>query len=191
MRMKSYWRSSFIGFAAAGLLLGAGGAAQAEMKLGFIDPEVILSNYREFQEADRKYREFEREMEREVTKMRNELQTLQQNYERQSLLLSEKRKQEEQQVIMKKQEELQRYVSEAADPQSGRLIQKNQELSAPVYRKVNMVIQRLAKDEGYDFVLNSPALAFAKEEHDLTERVMEELEKELQAEEQKKSESAR
>lgn len=188
MRLKAAGLAGLAFFLA---ILFAGTNAQAQMKIGYIDAQMILANYKEFQEADRKYRDFERELEREVTKRRNELQEMQGNYERQSLILTEKRKQEEQQAILKKQEELQRYVAEVADPQKGTLVQKNQELSGPVYQKVNSVIQQIAKDDGYDFVLNSEAMAFAKEEHNLTEKVLEALEKQRTEEEEKKAESVR
>jgi outer membrane protein len=179
------------GLAGVLLILSAGTDAQAQMKIGYIDAQMILANYKEFQDVERKYREFERELEREVTKLRNELQKMQENYERQSLLLSDKRKQEEQTAILKKQEGLQRYVAEVADPQKGRLVQKNQELSGPVYRKVNSAIQQVAKDDGFDFVINSEALAFAKEDYNLTEKVLEELEKQLATEEAEKAETSK
>ena len=72
-------------------------------------------------------------------------------------------------------------MQEAADPQRGRLAQKTQELSEPIIRKVNEVITQVAEDEGFDFVLNSAALAYAKEIHDLTDKVLGNLAKDLEA----------
>jgi len=153
----------------------------AEMKLGYIDSQKILEQYKPYQDALKEFSRYEEELGREINTMQNDLAKIQETYERQSLLLSEKRKQEEQQSIVKKQRDLQRFVQEATDPQRGRLARKTAELSEPIIQKVNEVIKRVAEDDGFDFVLNSAALAYAKEDHDLTEKVLEALAKDLEA----------
>ena len=153
----------------------------AEMKLGYIDSQKILEQYKPYLDALKEFSRYEEELGREINTMQNDLAKIQETYERQSLLLSEKRKQEEQQSIVKKQRDLQRFVQEATDPQRGRLARKTAELSEPIIQKVNEVIKRVAEDDGFDFVLNSAALAYAKEDHDLTEKVLEALAKDLEA----------
>jgi outer membrane protein len=176
MQNKMKW------FVALVLTLGGmAGTAGAEMKIGYIDSEKILNEYKPYQDAQKEFHRYEEELEREVSTRRNDLMKMQETFERQALLLSEKRKQEEQQSIMQKQQDLQRFVQEAADPQRGRLAQKTQELSEPIIRKVNEVITQVAEDEGFDFVLNSAALAYAKEIHDLTDKVLGNLAKDLEA----------
>lgn len=155
--------------------------AGAEVKMGYIDSQKILEQYRPYQEALKEFGRYEEELGREINTMQNDLAKMQETYERQSLLLSEKRKQEEQQAILKKQQDLQRFVQEATDPQRGRLARKTAELSEPIIQKVNEVIKRVAEDDGFDFVLNSAALAYAKEAHDLTDKVLESLVKDLEA----------
>ena len=176
MQNKMKWLVAFA------VMLGAlAGPAQAQVKMGYIDSEKILNEYKPYLDAQKEFQRYEEELEREVAKRRNDLVKMQETYERQALLLSEKRKQEEQQAIMQKQQDLQRFVQEAADPQRGRLAQKTAELSEPIIRKVNEIITQVAEDEGYDFVLNSAALAYAKETHDLTDTVLEALAKDLEA----------
>ena len=155
--------------------------ASAEIKMGYIDSQKILEQYKPYQDALKEFGRYEEELGREINTMQNDLVKMQETYERQALLLSEKRKQEEQQAIMKKQQELQRFVQEASDPQRGRLARKTAELSEPIIQKVNAIIKQVAEDEGFDFVLNSAALAYAKEAHDLTEKVLESLAKDLEA----------
>lgn len=176
MKNKMKW---FVALAV--IVTGFIGTANAEMKLGYIDSEKILSEYKPYLDAQKEFQRYEEELEREVSKRRNDLMKMQETFERQALLLSEKRKQEEQQAIIQKNQELQRFVQEAADPQRGRLAQKTQELSEPIIRKVNEIITQVAEDENYDFVLNSAALAYAKETHDLTDKVLEALAKDLEA----------
>jgi outer membrane protein len=176
MRIKLKWVA-----VVAVILSGFVTAAQAQTKIGYIDSEKILNEYKPYLDAQKEFQRFEDELEREVSKRQNDLVKIQETFERQALLLSEKRKQEEQQSIIQKQQDLQRFVQEAADPQRGRLAQKTAELSEPIIRKVNEVITQVAQDESYDFVLNSAALAFAKEEHNLTVKVLAALAKDLEA----------
>jgi len=79
--------------------------------------------------------------------------------------------------LMRKEEELQRLVSEVTDPERGKLAKKQQELTQPILAQVNEVVAKVAKDNGYDYVLNTAALVYANEDHDLTEKVLEELDK--------------
>ncbi len=162
-------------------LMGFAGTTQAQMKLGYVDSQKILEQYKPYQDAQKEYDRFQEELGREVNMRQNELAKMQENYERQSLLLSEKRKQEEQQAIVKKQQDLQRFVQEASDPERGRLAQKTSELLQPIVQKVNEVIKTVAENNSYDFVLNTAALAYAKDAHDLTDKVLEALAKDLEA----------
>jgi outer membrane protein len=84
------------------MVAGFVGTAQAQMKLGYIDSEKILSEYKPYLDAQKEFQRYEEELEREVSKRRNDLIKMQETFERQALLLSEKRKQEEQQAIMQK-----------------------------------------------------------------------------------------
>ena len=161
-------------------LTGIASTAGAELKMGYIDSQKILEQYKPYQDALREYSRYEDELQREMSTKQNELAKMQDTYERQSLLLSDKRKQEEEQAIRKKHEELQRFVQDATSPQ-GSLARKTAELSEPIIQTVNAIVKQVAEDEGFDFVLNSTALAYAKEAHDLTDKVLEALAKDLEA----------
>ena len=127
----------------------------AQSKVAFFDPQKILGKFKPFQEAQ---------------------------YERQKLMLYGAKKQEREKALMRKEEELQRLVSEVTDPERGKLTKKQQELTQPILAQVNEVVAKVAKDNGYDYVLNTAALVYANEDHDLTEKVLEELDKSLEEE---------
>ena len=153
----------------------------AEIKMGYIDSQKILEQYKPYQDALKEYSRYEEELSREINKQQNDLVKMQENYERQALLLSDKRKQEEQQAILKKRQGLERFVQETTDPSRGKLAQKQASLSEPIYRRINEIIKKVAENDGYDFVLNTASLAFAKEDYDLTEKVLEELQRDDEA----------
>mgnify|MGYP001363211969 CR=1 FL=1 len=118
-----------------------------------------------------------KDLTKEFKKAQNELARLTDNFDRQSLLMSEQRKKEEQQNIERKQQELQKFLEDVSG-QGGKLQRKTQELLQPIILRVNEAIATVAKDKGYDFVLNTAAIAFANEDLDLTQLVLEQLEKE-------------
>ena len=157
-------------------------ALWAQSKVAFFDPQQILGKFKPFQEAQREYGRYEEELNREFTKMQNELQEMKDEYERQKLMLYGAKKQEREQALRKKEEKLQRLVSEVTDPERGKLAKKQQELTRPILAQVNEVVAEVAKDNGYDYVLNTAALVYANEDHDLTEKVLEELDKSLEDE---------
>ena len=152
----------------------------AQSKVAYFDPQQILGKYIPFQEAQREYGRYEEELNREFTKMQNELKEMKDEYDRQKLMLYGAKKQEREQALMKKEEELQRLVSEVTDPERGKLAKKQQELTQPILAQVNEVVAKVAKENGYDYVLNTAALVYANEDFDLTEQVLEELEKTLE-----------
>ncbi len=159
---------------AAAWLAAFSAPAHGQLKIGYIDAEMITSNYERFQDAQKEAAQFEQELTREFNKQQNELQRLKENFERQSLLMSEQRKKEEQQSIQRKQQELQKFLEEVSG-QQGKLQRRTQELLQPIIQRVNEAIATVAQEQDYDFVLNTGAIAFADEAHDLTEQVLEQL----------------
>ena len=150
---------------------------EAQTKIGYIDADAITTSYKSFQDAQKKAQRYEEELTKEFNKSQNELARLKENFDRQSLLMSEQRKKEEQQNIERKQLELQKFLEDVSG-QGGKLQRKTQELLQPIILRVNEAIAAVAKDKGYDFVLNTAAIAFADEDLDLTQLVLEQLEKE-------------
>ncbi len=165
-------------------LLFTASSAMAQAKVGYVDPQKFLGSYKPYQEAHREYTRYEEDLNKEFAKLQNEYEKMKETYDRQELLFTEKRKQEEQRTLMRKQEELQRFMKEVTDPERGKLAMKQQELSAPIHAHVNEVVQAVAKENGYDFVLNTIALVYANESHDLTEKVLEALQKDEEEKQQ-------
>ncbi len=60
-------------------------------------------------------------------------------------------------------------------------MRKNIELSEPIFQNINDSLKTLADEDGYDFVFDAAApssgLVFAHEKYDLTETLLESLEK--------------
>ena len=153
------------------------GRASAQMKIGYVDTDRILQEYKPFVDAQSEFKRFADEQSRMMSEKENVIKKLQDDYERQKLLLSETKKQELEKDIQARMSEYQKFYEET----NGKAQQKNQELSEPIYKDVNVVLERVAKTGGYDFVFNANQVAYAKEEHDITQKVLDDLNKDLEA----------
>ena len=95
--------------------------------------------------------------------------------------MSEARKTELQAEFEGKVQQLQQFTQEKFGPE-GELMRKNIELSEPIFKKINDTIQGMAEEEGYDFIFDAAApssgLVFAQEKYDLTEQLLELMQKE-------------
>ncbi len=71
-----------------------------------------------------------------------------------------------------------KYRLEKLGPQ-GEFYKKNLELTQPLYDKIDQVIQKIGQAEGYDYILDvvQGVVLYAKPEYDITDRVLEELNK--------------
>ena len=65
------------------------------------------------------------------------------------------------------------------NPEGGEFYRKNQELFQPIIKKINDVIAKVGAEEEYDMIFDasSGALLHALPKYDLTERILEELNK--------------
>jgi outer membrane protein len=161
----------------AGLVFWTGDAL-AELKLGYIDSEILKERLPEFKEAQRKLDQLRQDFEREAQDREAKLLKLQEDFRKQELLMSEARKVEMQADFEEKVRLLQEFTQSKFGPE-GELMKKNVELSSPIFEKINLALQEMAKQDGYDFIFDAAApgtgLVFAQEEFDLTEKLMEML----------------
>ena len=150
----------------------------AEIKIGYIDSEVLKERLPEFREAQRKLDQLRQDYENQAKDREAKLMKLQDDFRKQELLMSEARKAELQADFEEKVRQLQAFTQEKFGPE-GELMRKNLELSEPIFKKINDALKTLAEEEGYDFVFDASApssgLVFAGENYDLTETLLESL----------------
>ena len=156
-------------------------SASAQLKIGYIDSEVLKERLPEFRDAQRTLDQLRQDYENQAKDREAKLLRLQEDFQRQELLLSEAKKAELQAEFNTKGQQLEQFIQEKFGPE-GELMRKNVELSEPIFKKINDAIQGMAGEKGYDFIFDAAApssgLVFAKEEYDLTESLLELMEKE-------------
>lgn len=150
----------------------------AQEKFAYVNSQKILSEYQEAIDAQNKLEEIRNQYEAEYQKMVEEYQALAEEIESQSLLLSEEKKQEKLRTAQQKALEIDKYKYDKLGPE-GELYRKNLELTKPVYDKINKVIQTIGKDEEIDFIFDASqgALLWALPKYEITDRIIEELNK--------------
>ncbi len=153
-------------------------SAFAQLKIRYINTDRILQEYPEAQEIQKKSDELRAAYETEFQKMQSELQTLVKEIQDQALLLSPEKKAEKEAKAANLQAEMERYYYEKLGPQ-GEYFKENKKLTTPLIEKINSVIRKIGEEEGYDYILDvvQGVILHAKEEYDLTDRVLEELNK--------------
>ena len=171
-----------IGMAAAAIFLLTAGfariAAARELKIGYIHSQKILAEFQESIEAQRTLDEEQRKWVEEAQKKESAIKALEDEVENQSLLLSEEKKAEKLAEIQTKYMDYQRFQQEIWG-ETGKLYQRNKELTQPIIDKVNTVITKLGKDGDYDVVFDAAVgnIVYAKDEFDMTQLVLDDLNK--------------
>ena len=161
------------------ILISAFSVSQAQIKLGYIDSQKILAKYQEAIDAQNQLEQIRNQYQAEYEAKVREYQALAQEIESQSLLLSEEKKKEKLRELQQKATEIDKYKFEKLNPEGGEFYKKNQELFQPIIKKINDIITRIGAEEEYDMVFDasSGALLHALPKYDLTERILEELNK--------------
>jgi outer membrane protein len=152
---------------------------QAEMKLGYINSEAIFAEYEGTKAAQEKFNKEVAVWEQEASKKQQEIKDLKEQIDKQSLLLSNERKKALEDSLNQKMVQYQKFLQDKFG-QKGEALVKNEELTKPIIEKINAIIEKIAKEENYDFIFDARAggIVFAKKVYDLNQRVLEALNKE-------------
>ena len=150
----------------------------AEIKIGYVDSNEIMSKFEEVRQVQVDLEKEQRRLESEFNSLVTQLDSLQQDYERQRLLMSETRRQEKENEIFNMKKSAEEFQLKKFGPE-GEIYRKQNELLKPVLKKIDVAIQKVGDEQGYDFILDamSGALLYALDSHNLTEDVMDELSK--------------
>jgi len=172
---------SLVGAVVIALVLGVSVNGYAQ-KLGYINSQQILAQYKEAQDAQEQLDKINREWEAEGRELQNQFQELGQQLESQSLLLSEERQQEKQAELQALYQKIQQFQNDKWG-ENGEFFRKQEELMKPVYDKINAAIKKVGEEERFDYIFDIVAgnIVYASpSQEDLTEFVIEELEKGLE-----------
>ena len=157
--------------------------ALSEVKIGYVDSNEIMKNLEEVRQAQIDLEKEGRKLEAEGMKLVSKLDSLQQDYERQRLLMSDVRRKEKEKEMAIMEQSIQQFQLEKFGPE-GEIYRLQIEKMKPITNKINTAINIVGKEQGYDIILDalSGAIVYALPQHDLTESVLEELSKTTESE---------
>ena len=175
--MKVLQRTIFAALLLAGSIFGLSSQVSAQgMKIGFVRDDVIKDNYKAWQRAQQEWETEQKAWEDEATTKQQELQDMQDEYDKQKLILSEDKRREREAAIRTKQESLDAYTRQIYGP-GGTAERTQQKLIVPLLDRVTKAIELVATEGNYDVVFTMQSgLGYIKETYDLTDKVLEKLE---------------
>lgn len=145
--------------------------APAQLKIGYINSAEILEKYSCAKDAEAKLKKEIDKWGVEVQKRETELKSLQDQLEKQGMLLSMEKKKELTDSLQKKYLQYQEY----GQKKQSEAMEKRVEYFKPVEDSVNKLIQKVGKDENYDIIFDAinGRVVYALDKYDLTKRIVE------------------
>jgi outer membrane protein len=176
----SFTRKTIILFFLVSLLISAFSvSAFAQLKIGYVRPSYIFGKYEPYGEAERKIKEFGKA---EDDKLQKEGESLKKKYEdaqKQAALMSDEMRAAKAEELAKQRDALDRAYDELYNNESGFLVKKQGELISPIIDEINEILNRIGKEEEYDYILDAEqgGVLYANEKYDISDYILEELNK--------------
>jgi len=167
-------------FLLAALLLVFGAVSRpleaADLLIGFIDSERIFAEYQGTKEAQAEFNTDLEKWNQDLEGRKQELKKLQDDYESQSLILSEPARKEREAEIQRKRSELDGFVREIWGP-TGKVAKRNEQLTQPIIERMNQVLTEIGEQDGFSIIFDAADgnVVYADRALDLTDRVLEAL----------------
>jgi len=149
----------------------------AQLKLGYVDSEAIMSQLPDAQDAQKKIDALIQEWQEQIKKMETEWKKSYKEYENRKLIMSNQKRAETEKKLMKMENDIAEFKKKKFGA-NGELFQKQEELMKPVQNKVFNAIKEVAEANDLDFVFDKSGdlmFLYAKEEYDITPLVLEVL----------------
>lgn len=149
----------------------------AQLKIGYVDSDTIMENLPDAQDARQKLDVLIQEWQSELNALENEWKSKYDDYEKRKLIMTDQTRVELEQELIKLEQQIAEY-REKKFGTNGELFQKQDELMKPVQNKIFTAIEEVALEDDFDYIFDRSGdiiLLFAKEEHDLTARILDKL----------------
>lgn len=151
-----------------------GNAVAADLKIGFVSVEKLLTQAPQVEAVNTAMIERFGGKKAELEEMQKEIQTMQENYKRNELVMTEDKLDELKGKLIGKVQTFKQMEQTLAQEVN---TMRSQEL-AVLQKSVREIISKIAKRDNYDLIL-SEGVVHASEELDITNTVLEEMKKDF------------
>jgi outer membrane protein len=158
-------------------LLGVGGEASAQQRIGYIDSQSILNEVPEYANVQQKLDQLEKKWRSEIQNEEEEVQVLKEEFRAWELLYTEEERRQKQTEITKAQREVEQLRKRYFGP-DGQLYTRQKELMRPIQERILKATEEVATEQGYDYVFDKGErvlFMYAREDHNLNEAVLQQL----------------
>jgi len=159
------------------LLLGSFAFGANAQKFAYVDTDYILGQMSEYKGAQKQLNELSEKWENDLKIMKDEIDKMYKDYKAEEILLSPSQKKEREDAIVAKEDAMKAFEQEKFGV-NGELFKKRQELIKPIQDKVFAAIQKVAKNNGLDFIFDKSAnmnILFSNLKYDRSDDVLDEL----------------
>jgi outer membrane protein len=146
-------------------------------RVAIVDVSSILENMSEYKTAQTELDKIAKQWRQVIVKEQDKLKAMYNEYEAESVLMTEEMKKQKGDEIMEKEKAIREMQKGYFGPK-GELFQKRQELVQPIEDKVFAAITEYAEDRGFDVVLDKssgPGVLFVSEKYDKTQDIKKKL----------------
>ena len=153
--------------------------ALSEVKIGYVDSQQIMTQYEGFRMAQVELEKEQKRLEGDYLTLQQQVDSLYQSYQKQEFMMSEDRKKEKVNEITQKERELQEFGMKKLGPQNSELVQIQNQLMEPILKTFAEACDNIGRTRGFDYVLDAGTggILFALESNNITEEVLEEMNK--------------
>ena len=175
-------RLATIGLGLALLLALPGTVDAADSKIGFVDQRKAVFSSKEGKEAEKRFSEIVEERSGRFRPLRDDLQRLQEEYEKQKYVLSEEALQERRIDIMRRQRDLERDSKELEED----LQIEQVKLLQPIQKRIQDVIAEIGREQGLTLIVDKSmaGLLYIDDSLNVTELLIQKLNQGPAAQEQ-------
>ena len=149
--------------------------AQAEIKIGYVDLRKALQDTSAGKKAQKDLKKEYDAKKEELEKKEKDLKTMNDDLDKKKLVLSDEVKQKKQ---MELQQEMGKFQQTVQATQAA-LQKKEREMTQPILEKLQEILDKKAKADGYTVVLekSEQSVLWAKKDIDMTDAIVKEYEK--------------
>jgi outer membrane protein len=165
------------------MLLATTAMAAGGGKIAYVDTQSVFDKAKLGKKYQGVVREYYESRKKILDQDADEIQRLQEDFKKQSKVLSEKARKEKEETLNRKISEFQK----RRDDFSNEIGKKNEELSNDFNQQLVAILKEIAKREKFSLVLNKtinilskaevPSILYAEEDLDLTDKVIAEMDK--------------
>lgn len=162
------------------LVWGLSANAQ-EIKIGYVDPQTILSKMPDMAAVQKELQNFHDKLNQQLSQKQTDFQQQVQQFQQKSAVISDAAKKQEQAHL----DSLNQQLTQLQQQYSNEMNNKQQQLMSPILDKVQKAINEVAKGMGLTYVLNTVtgsgdyiilyASTEAQQKYDITQKVMDKL----------------